>query len=347
MKSRMATVVVFRGSSLPFEFREVPCPEPAPGEVLVAITRATICGSDLHTVDGRRTGPTPCVLGHEAVGRVAALGPGRDPGLLGRRVTWSLADSCGCCRPCRDWQLPQKCEQLFKYGHAPFDSGSGLNGCYASHVMLRAGTAVIPLPDSVPDGIAAAANCALATMVAATEPLSGGGSTALIQGAGLLGLFGCALLRDLGWKRVLVVDPHPDRLAAVANFGGEPLSSEDGQRFGLSSVDAVLEVAGTAAVVPEGLRLLRPGGHYAFVGMVHPNTRLDVTGEQVIRKCLTLRGTHNYAPRHLETAVGFLASETARRPWQTLVSDPLSLARLDEAVALARSGRWARVSVAP
>ncbi len=211
----------------------------------------------------------------------------------------------------------------------------------------RSSGSATPHPPTVGGKVAARTAWALATMVAATEPLSGGGGTALIQGAGLLGLFGCALLRDLGWKRVLVVDPHPDRLALVANFGGEPLSSEDGQRRGLSSVDAVLEVAGTAAVVPEGLRLLRPGGHYAFVGMVHPDTRLDVTGDQVIRKCLTLRGTHNYAPRHLETAVGFLAAETARRPWQTLVSDPLPLGQLDQAFALARSGRWARVSVAP
>jgi putative phosphonate catabolism associated alcohol dehydrogenase len=342
-----ATVAVFQGPGRPFELREVPLPELATGELLVAISLATICGSDLHTCNGRRPEPTPTVLGHEAVGRVVALGPGRDPALLGRRVTWSLVDTCGCCRPCRDWGLPQKCDQLFKYGHAPMTSGSGLNGCYASHLVIRAGTTVIALPDSVDDATAAPANCALATMVAATEPLAEGGETALVQGAGLLGLYGCALLGEFGWKRVLVTDLNADRLAVAGRFGAEPISAAELAGLRPSSVDAVLEVAGAAAVVPEGLRLVRPGGHYGFVGMVHPDTRLELTGETVVRKCLTLRGTHNYAPRHLQAAADFLGIRSSRHPWPDLVADPLPLAGLDEAFRLAHTGRWARVSVVP
>jgi putative phosphonate catabolism associated alcohol dehydrogenase len=278
---------------------------------------------------------------------VVAAGPGRDPALLGQRVTWTLADSCGCCRPCHDWLLPQKCEHLFKYGHAPLGSGSGLNGCYASHVLLRAGTAVIPLPDDVPDGAAAPANCALATMVAATEPLDHGGRTALVQGAGLLGLYGGMLLRKRGWQRVLISDPAATRREVAARFGLEPIAPDDLTRVAAASADAVIEVAGTAGVVPEGLRLLRPGGHYALVGMVHPDTRFELTGETVVRKCLTLRGTHNYAPRHLQAAVDFLAAHCHALPWDSLVSEPLPLARLGEAFRLAQTGRWARVSVVP
>ena len=56
------------------------------------------------------------------------------------------------------------------------------------------------------------------------------------------------------------------------------------------SVDVVLEASGSASVVDEGLRLLRPGGVYLFVGMVHPDTALNITGEQIIRKCLTIKG---------------------------------------------------------
>jgi putative phosphonate catabolism associated alcohol dehydrogenase len=342
-----ARVAVFAGPGKPFEFRALPLPKLAEGEVLVAVSLATICGSDLHTFEGRRNEPTPCVLGHEATGQVIACGDGRDAELVGRRVTWTLADSCGCCRPCRDWALPQKCERLFKYGHAPLDSGSGLNGCYASHLVLRPGTKVIPLPESVTDAMAAPANCALATMVAATEPLARGGGTALIQGAGLLGLYGCALLRQMGWERVLVADLNPARLEFVSNFGGEPLSVSDVAQLRSGSVDAVLEATGHPEVVPDGIRLLRPGGHYGFVGMVHPDSRLDLTGETIVRKCLTLRGTHNYAPRHLHTAIDFLAAQASAYPWESLLSPPFALADLEPAFALARSGRWPRVAVSP
>src|SRR5690606_8004475 len=96
--------------------------ELAPGDVLVGISLATVCGSDLHTIAGRRAEPTPCVLGHEAVGIIVASAR---PGFAeGQRVTWSLADHCGRCPACTEWKLPQKCARLFKYGHAALADGS-------------------------------------------------------------------------------------------------------------------------------------------------------------------------------------------------------------------------------
>ncbi len=123
------------------------------GQCLVEVLLATVCGSDLHTVDGRRREPVPCVLGHEGVGRVVAVGRGRDSALVGCRVSWTIADFCGVCQACRDWDLPQKCERLFKYGHAPLSDGAGFNGTYASHIVLRGGTTLFPLADAITDGI--------------------------------------------------------------------------------------------------------------------------------------------------------------------------------------------------
>jgi putative phosphonate catabolism associated alcohol dehydrogenase len=341
-------IAVFRGPGQPFEVVERNWDVLLDyGQCLVEISLATICGSDLHTVDGRRAEPTPCVLGHEGVGRVVAAGQGRDAGWVGRRVTWTLADSCGVCRACRDWSLPQKCERLFKYGHAPLEDGTGLNGTHASHVVLRAGTTLIPLPDAVTDEMAVSANCALATMVAATESLPAGGKTAVIQGAGLLGLFGCALLREEGWQRVVVVDTNPARLELVPAFGGEPALNSAHGHFAAGTVDVVMEVTGSAAVIAEGIQLLRPGGQYQLVGLVHPDSRLDLTGEIIIRKCLTIRGTHNYAPGHLGAAIEFLQHRGPSLPWIRLVSPPFPLESLDAAMARARSGRWPRVAVRP
>ncbi len=342
-----ALAAVFHGPGAPWEFRSLECPSLAPGEVLVEISLATICGSDLHTLSGRRQEPTPCVLGHEAVGRVVGVGEGRDPEWLGRRVTWTLADSCGQCPACRQWDLPQKCERLFKYGHAPLDSGSGLNGCYASHVVLRPGTALIPLPDAVTDRMAAPANCALATMCAVTEPFSSGGELAVIQGAGLLGLYGCLLLRAAGWKRVVLVDRQASRLALAEAFGGEPVEAESAASLPENAAGLVIEVAGAPELVAQGIRWLRPGGVYAWAGMVHPHSQLQISGETVIRKCLTVRGTHNYAPRHLAAAVSFLANRALLHPWDRLVAPPRPLQELVDAIDLAESGVWPRVSLQP
>jgi threonine dehydrogenase-like Zn-dependent dehydrogenase len=258
-------------------------------------------------------------------------------------VTWTLADSCGHCAPCTQWHLPQKCEQLFKYGHAASSDGTGLNGCYASHIVLRPGTSIMTVPDMVPDGIAAPANCALATIVNALEILPDPCDRALVQGGGLLGIYACAWLRHRGVSEVFCTDLSPQRLALVAEFGGIPL--EPGQS--IPPVDLVLEVTGSSAVIPDGIKALRPGGHYVWAGMVHPETKLDLTGEAVLRRCVTVRGVHNYAPEHLRTALAFLARNHSRLPFARLVSPPLPLENLNDAFALTRERVWQRVSVQP
>lgn len=361
--SHLAQLQLFHGPGQPFESREVPLPERLlPGELLVEISLATVCGSDLHTVSGRRGAPTPCVLGHEAVGRVV-MGE-RDGIRPGQRVTWTLADSCGTCPACTEWDLPQKCERLFKYGHAALADGSGLNGCYASHIVLRAGTSVLAVPDSLPDALVAPANCALATIVNALEScvqpagtnetaISRLPKTALVQGGGLLGLYACAWLHHSGVERVFCADLSPDRLALVPEFGGIALPTDASlkkkvQEESGGGVDLALEVAGTAAVIPDGVAMLRPGGTYVWAGMVHPQTALDgLTGEAVLRKCLTVRGVHNYAPRHLAQGLQFLAQMQHTLPFAKLVSPPLPMAALGEALALTETRRWMRVSVAP
>lgn len=163
----------------------------------------------------------------------------------------------------------------------------------------------------------------------------------------MLGLYGCALLRAKGVERVIVVDTDPARLELVAQFGGKPALQSAGSLLQPGKADAVFEVAGTSAVVPEGIRLLRLGGYYAFIGMVHPTTPLELSGQIVLRHCLTLRGFHNYAPRHLEYAIKFLSEHGSSFPWQKLVSPPFALNNVNEAFAEARKRKWLRVSIRP
>lgn len=350
-----ASLQIFDGPGKPFRALERPLPnELNDGEVLVQLDLASICGSDLHTISGVRHGPTPTVLGHEGVGRILATGKNRSALCIGARVTWTLANSCGVCTPCRQHRLPEKCTDLFKYGHAAVNDGSGLNGCYASHILLRAGTHVVPVPDDLSDEIIAPANCALATMINIVSTVPREAQTVVIQGGGLLGMYGCALLRERGVKHIFCVDIQPPRLARVPQFGGIPVDGR-AEKYSRAcdqildcapgGVDAVLEVAGVAALIPEGVRLLRPGGFYGLAGMVHPNSKLELTGEQIIRKCLTIRGFHNYAPWHLDQAVQFLSETHKKFPYEKLVHPPLPLSHLEEAVKLAQTQEWFRVSV--
>ncbi|OOL27553.1 dehydrogenase, partial [Rhodococcus rhodochrous] len=147
------------------DVRDVPVPRLGAGELLVRVRLATVCGSDLHTVAGRRPGPRPSVLGHEAVGDVVAAGPGAGT-VVGTRVVWTVTASCGACDRCVSGRTA-KCRAVRKVGHEPFDGDWALSGGFAHHIVLPAGVGVVRVPDSVPDVVAAPAACATATAVAA------------------------------------------------------------------------------------------------------------------------------------------------------------------------------------
>jgi alcohol dehydrogenase len=185
---------VFDGPGRPFRFETLPRPVLGEGEALVRIKLCTVCGSDLHTFAGRRGGPVPCVLGHEPVGVIEELN-GRVVDVDGRslavgdRVVWSVAVSCGKCFFCRTG-LPQKCVSLRKFGHEPHTADKPFGGL-ATHCRLPVGTAIVKVPDGLPDAVAALAGCAIATAVAGVEATDTAG-VVVVFGAGMLGLTACA-----------------------------------------------------------------------------------------------------------------------------------------------------------
>lgn len=318
------------------------------GDVLVRLTMATICGSDLHTTESRRDCVVPAVLGHEGVGIVEAVGEGGDESLIGKRVTWTLTDTCGCCKPCTDWNIPQKCDSLFKYGHSSVEEGSGFNGCFSSHIILRKGTHLVEIPESMPDSHAVPANCALATMVAVLEPLLKAEvrpEKIMIQGAGLLGIYGSALLKHHGFKEVWVTDIVRERLELAEEFGANIINSKELEQLDSHSFDAVIEVAGVSQIISEGVKLLRPGGMYIWAGMVHDQTPLGILGVDIVKGCITVIGLHNYRSEHLDDGIKFLSETAETFPWDKLVSPPMDLNDLDDAFKLTQDRKWHRVSL--
>lgn len=248
-----------------------------------------------------------------------------------------------------------------KYGHAKVSDGTGLNGTYATHILLRRGTHVVKLPDTLSSRICAPANCALATVINSLDlgrlPRYGSNNSAVVQGAGLLGIYAVAWLRRrVGMDHVFCLDMDPGRLKTAEKFGAVPVLVKGGEEAALQramqireicprGVDVVVEMTGAKQVITEGVQLLRHGGHYAFAGMVHPDSNLSfLTGETIIRKCLTIRGVHNYTPWNLEEAIHFLHEFRDELPFDSVVS-PHShgLDSLEDAFKEAREGKYCRV----
>jgi len=324
-----------------------------PGEVLVRIVLTTICGSDLHTIEGKRKEDVPCILGHEGIGEIIDLND-REGFEIGDRVTWTIADSCGKCLACTVYGLPEKCDELFKYGHASMTKGSGLNGCYSTVIHIRKGTHLVKIPELVSNRLAAPANCALATMVNSISQIKKMPKKVIVQGGGLLGIYACALLKEMGVEEIYCLEVNPYRFEIIGRFGAIPVDGRDmpnATSFLLDKLgdgaDVVFEVAGVKELIPHGLRLLRPGGEYILVGLVHPDSELGITAEQIIRKCITIRGVHNYAPWHLDEAINFLDRNRNKFPFEELLGPPFSLKDLGEAVREAKKQNWFRVSVKP
>ena len=336
-------VAVFKevGSSL--DVADIEIPTLKPGETLVRIIASTICGSDLHTFSGRRSSPMPTVLGHEIIGTIVAKSNNDGTKLpVGSRVTWSIAASCGACPRCTD-NLPQKCNGLFKYGHELFEDAP-LSGGLAEYCILRAGTAVVQLPDALPDEVASPANCSTATVAAAFRAAGNvARKKVLITGAGMLGLTAAAYAQVAGASEVVVCDPDPDRLQRAQQFGATRLVEElPDERF-----DRGIELSGNATAVGQLIESMDIGGTAVLVGSVSPSATVAIDPEQIVRRLITIRGIHNYRPQDLEQAVEFLSKHHHKFPFKDLIQKTFALQDAQAALEYAELQRPVRVCVRP
>ncbi len=343
--------IVFDPDDRSLQMRELPMRPLRRGEVLVRVSLSAICGSDLHTIRGRRDPGGSLVLGHEIVGEVAAPGEGvsadsfGQPLNVGDRVTWGIAASCGRCFMCARG-IPQKCISLFKYGHETLDSDTPLSGGFAEYCYLVPGTAVYRLPDDLPDRIAVIANCSLATMQAAVRMAElQRGESVLIQGAGPVGLCAAALAAHRGAGPIVAVDPSEERLDLAGFFGAshmvaaermdeEMLAEVRGETDRDRGFDVAIQACGAPAVVQDGISALRIGGRYVLAGCVFPGATAQVDLEAVTTKLLRVQGLHNYTPLDLQEALHFLDDERQRFAFGEMVREVFALEEIDAALAL-------------
>ena len=269
--------VRYTGPRQPLVLAEVPRRDPGPGELLVRVTAAGICHTELHFLSGLLDlGVAPITLGHEVVGRVEAVGAGVDAARVGERVIVYYYVGCGRCAHCRvgDEQL---CPALAaEYGFLS-------DGGYAEYVTVPARNAV-PLPDSIADVDAAPIGCGVTTAVhAAGLAELAAGEWAVVYGVGGVGLGLVQLARSRG-ARVIAVSRSPAKTALAAELGAEHVVSAGAggvaarirELTGGRGADVVFECVGTAETMKEASAALGRRGRLVFVGYsadsftVHP-----------------------------------------------------------------------------
>lgn len=339
-----------------------PLPELKKGEILVKVEYTTICASDIHSYTGARKTPLPTILGHEIVGKIADLPKKtllkdyKGTALkIGDRITWSVFSSDPGSYYARQG-IPQKSDNLFKYGHEKITEKHPFSGGLAEYCCLKPNTTVIKIKDSLPPQVAAPINCSVATVAAAIGSAGGcKNKNVVISGAGMLGIMAAAMAKSQKAKQIIMTDIRVDRLNTSLKFGATHIAQfkeEDNlivddirELTEGRGADLVLEMSGMNNSMELSLDLLRIGGKAVWIGAVFPQASLSIKGEQIVRNLLNIHGQHNYTPEDLYTAVEFIQSNQSRYPFIELVEKEFPLEKANEAFGYAIREKPCRVGI--
>jgi threonine dehydrogenase-like Zn-dependent dehydrogenase len=354
----------------PFEIQTVSLPEVGPGEILVRVLRANICGSDVHAWHGTFAtrglgGQLPTVLGHEMVGAVAALGAGvsRDsngkPLSEGTRVVFPYFYCCHTCRNClagrRNACLNLKMAMLGRADEPPYFVGG-----YGDYYLLPAGAVAYVVPDSVSDDIAAGANCALSQVMYGLERVDLQlGEHVVVQGAGALGLYAIAVAKARGAANVIAIDGVSERLELATAFGADTvldlreISTPKDRAKAVRALtdghgaDVVVEVVGHPSAIEEGLQMLGQFGRYVEIGNINVGQTFAFDPSRFVFSNKTMVGVSLYDPAVLSRALSFLERHRQALPFERLAAASYALDEINEAFTAADGKRDIRASLVP
>ncbi len=277
---------------------DMPRPSPGRGEVLIRIAACGICGSDVHGYDGssgRRI--PPLVMGHEAAGTVAEVGDGVRQFGPGDRVTFDSTVYCSECEYCRAGEV-NLCDNRQVVGVSCGDYRR--HGAFAEYVVVPE-RIVYRLPDELGFAEAAMLEAVSVGLHAVREAGLRGGETALVIGAGMIGLLTLQAARASGCSRVFVADLDATRLTLAREMGadetiqmagaasGAALIDEVHRLTGGQGVDVAFEAVGRDATVAASIDSVRKGGTVVLIGNVTPEVRLPL--QKVVSRQIRLQGT--------------------------------------------------------
>jgi L-iditol 2-dehydrogenase len=263
------------------EVIEAPQPEAGRDEVLVRVRACGICGSDVHGFDGssgRRI--PPIIMGHEAAGVVAATGEDVTDLRAGDRVTFDATISCGGCDYCLRGRI-NLCDQRRVLGVSCGEYRQ--HGAFAEYIAVPR-RIVYRLPDALSFEEAAMVEAVSVAVHAVNRTPVALGDTAVVVGAGMIGLLTIQALRAAGCGRVFSIDIDETRLALARQLGAEACDSAADIR-----ADIAMEAVGTGPALQTAIAAVRKGGALTLVGNVTPTVPLPL--QAVVTRELTLYGT--------------------------------------------------------
>lgn len=357
---------LFTKAGEPMYIKELPLPELEPGSILVKVTLANICGSDLHMWRGTFPaggGKGPWILGHEMIGRVHQLGPGvsadstGQPLAVGDRVVYCYFMPCGHCYVCMRGNLAA-CRNKFGPKFALASEPPYFTGAYAEYYYVKPGQYVFKVPDAIPDEVAAPINCALSQVTYGLEQVGMRfGDTVVVQGAGGLGINTIAVARDMGASNVIVIDGIDERLKLARDFGADhtiDLREYKTPRDRIARVraltggqgaDIVCELVGAPQVVPEGIEMLSAGGGYLWIGNINRGRTVEIDPSSVLVNSRRIVGVITYHPGVIPRALQFLNRNLKKYPFERLLSHKFKLEQINEAFVQADQGKVTRASI--
>lgn len=347
----------------PLVVQELDLPRPRAGEVGVAITYSSLCHSDLSVVDGSRVRPLPMALGHEAVGRVAALGDGVTGVSVGDHVVLVFVPSCGACRACRSGR-PALCHRAAQvngsgdllHGDALLRTPEGgrINhhlgvSAFADYAVV-ARESVVVIDDDVPDTVAAMFGCAVLTGMGAvlnTAAVATGQSVAVF-GLGAVGLSAVMAAALAGASAVIAIDPNTDKHQLALDCGATAVGTPDdaaaliAQATG-DGVDVAIEAVGSARVIASCLEHVTRGGAVVSVGLPHPSAELTVPALQFAGAGKRLLGSYmGDAVPERDIPLFLSYWREGRLPVQLLHTDTKPLAEINEGLDALAAGQVVR-----
>lgn len=344
--------------SRPLTIEDLDLDAPGPGEVLIRLTAAGVCHSDLSVVDGNRPRPLPMLLGHEGAGIVEALGEGVDDLRLGEQVVTVFLPRCGVCRNClTDGKLP--CipgSATNSAGTLPFDGhrvrlhdDSGAEvlhhlgaSVFATHAVVNRAS-LVPVGDDVPPDIAAVLGCAVLTGGGAILNAGAPGPEDEVMIVGLGGVGMAALITALSVETagVIGVDANPDKLAFAEELGA--IETYTPEELGERRAPIVIECVGHPRAFETAFTATAVGGTTVTVGLPSPEARASIAPVTLTAEARTVIGSYlGSAVPSRDIPVYAQAWREGRLPVEALISDTVGLDDINEAFDALAEGRVIR-----
>jgi threonine dehydrogenase-like Zn-dependent dehydrogenase len=354
-----------------FRLEEFQVPDLESGTVLLRQELAGCCATDAHTYLGQWPAEFPVIMGHENVGMVEAIGPGGAVDFLGRDVrvgdrVIARTSCCGACYECRVAHQPRRCRNIrVRYG---FSNAYGVpfSGGYGEYLYLSSPSTTFMLKINARPSIAALHEPLGVAAHAVRKAQPRLGSTVVVQGSGVIGLFTLGLARLSGATRAIIVGGPADRLELAQAFGAdvainidEVRSPEERLRAALAETpgglgaDVVYGCVGKTAAWSEGVHYLRDGdGRFLEVGLAGDDGPVPFNpATQLVAKNATFIGALGMADEDSLTAIRVI--EGQRLPLEAVVSHQLPLERVADAITALNGdyrldGRTAiKIAIAP